>query len=105
MILQCAGDDDVAKYRCILRKWCSHIMKVPPPDSYMQTGFWNVYAALPYGRRYLLMSQIEHLHGDIAEGLDILSPASAFDTQEIIVWAQNLLWGIHGQVCQIDDEC
>jgi hypothetical protein len=98
-LLQCVHDEDVAHYRQLLHRYLVRYLSMQDVTLELALKLWT---GVRYAKKYLMMAQIELLHGDIAQDpnvvVDALRPESASDTEEIALWVQNLLQGIHSEV-------
>ncbi|KAF5324153.1 hypothetical protein D9619_011301 [Psilocybe cf. subviscida] len=114
-----SGDIHYAKYKQLIRQWIywavsncvlSFNVKTLPNGRqirYMSLGLSDLREddlhgdIVPLSDRYMVMAQIEHLHGDTAQDLDIVADTllsmSAFDAYETSVWVEKLLGRIHGE--------
>lgn len=98
-IPQCTSDEDMTKYKQILRQW---INTQPLEYGLIYRGTTD-YKWPPYSHRYLAMAYINHYFMTEPSGhIGIaLLPETAFDARETALWLSELLHRIHKEVSYI----
>jgi hypothetical protein len=94
-ILQCVYEDDITKYKQIIRGWINTL-----EDSDIANGTYGAEHP-PCSCRYFMMTLIQRGFAVESSGKTAaaLRPETDLDTREIALWLNCLLNRIHREVC------